>query len=112
LQQPGRGVGKRAGGLIIGRCFFVAGGLGFVGARRAGWCWYEHPLFWCRWCDERYPLFWRRGKRSWFWGRGRSFQDLGDLDVCVCDVGAVGRGRDGVGRFVLDECKHVVGGLA
>ena len=46
-----------------------------------------------------------------FWGRGRSFEDLGDLDVCIGDVGAVGQGRDGVGRFVPDECEHVGGGL-
>jgi hypothetical protein len=28
------------------------------------------------------------------------------------DVGALGQGRDGMGHFVLDECEHVVGGLA
>ena len=37
---------------------------------------------------------------------------MGDLDVCVGDVGAVGQGRDGVGRFVLDEGEHVGCGLA
>jgi hypothetical protein len=35
MQRPRRGVGKRAGGLIIGRCFFVASGLGFAGAGAA-----------------------------------------------------------------------------
>ena len=77
-----------------------------------GWCWREHLLFWCRWCDERHPRFWRRGKRSWFWGCGRSFQNLGDSDVCVGDVGAIGQGRNEVGRFVLDECEDIGGGLA
>ena len=43
---------------------------------------------------------------------GRSFQDLGDLDVRIGDVGAVSQGRDGVGRLVLDEGEHVGSCLA
>ena len=31
LRWPRRGVGKRTGGLIIGGCFFMAGGLGLEG---------------------------------------------------------------------------------
>ena len=37
---------------------------------------------------------------------------MGDLDVCVSDVGAVSPGRDGVDRFVLDEGEHFGSGLA
>ena len=72
------------------------------------------PLFWCRWCDDRQPArFWCRGEQRWFGACGCSFQDLGDLDVCVGDVGTVSPGRDGVGRFVLDEGEqHVSSGLA
>ena len=36
---------------------------------------------------------------------------MGDLDVCVGDVGAVDQGRDGVDRFILDEGEHVGSGL-
>ena len=36
LRRPRRGVRKQVGGLIIGGCSFIAGGLGLAGARRAG----------------------------------------------------------------------------
>jgi hypothetical protein len=69
-------------------------------------------MFWCRWCDDRHPRFWRRGEREWLGACGCSFEDLGDLDVCVGDVGAISQGRDGVGRFALDEGEYVGSGLA
>ena len=106
MQRPRRGVGKRAGGLIVGECFFMAGGLGFVGAGRAG-------AGMSTLCSGAGGVMsgTLRGCRS-LWGRGRLFQDLGDLDVHICDVGAVGQGRDGVGCFFLDEREHVIGCLA
>ena len=37
---------------------------------------------------------------------------MGDSDVCVGDVGAVGQESDGVDHFVLDEVEHAGSGLA
>ena len=99
--------------LVIRSSVGASSWLSFAGAGAAGAGASTLCCFWCRCCDDRHPRFWRRGERGWLGACGCLFQDLGDLDVRVGDVGAISQGRDEVGRFVLDEGEqHVSSGLA